>query len=86
MTAQIKFNEEINSFYIDGDFNFSIGHGYLTEDRKQMLRKIEFDLDLNFPQIINPLQTEMEVFDMFGEKLKNDFINFIIKWSEEKYK
>ena len=68
-----KIKIENSVLQIDGDFNFELSQTIFTEDLVP-IKKITFDWCLEISQEVMMRFDEDMILEMFGEKLKQDFI------------
>lgn len=74
MKAQYpKIKIENGELQIEGDFKFELSSTIITEDLIP-IKKITFDWNLEISQTEITTYGEDEILEMFGEKLKRDFI------------
>lgn len=72
----LKFNEN-HEPYIDGNYKFELSNDAVFTDDFIPSKEITFKWSVESMQDMYALQTDNELNEMFGEKLKQDFITFL---------
>ena len=76
MKTQVpKLKIENKELQIDGDFKFEVSPTILTEDLIP-IKKVTFDWCVEISQAEMMFHGEDKILELFGEKLKQDFIKF----------
>jgi hypothetical protein len=74
MKTQVpKLKIENEELQIDGDFKFEVSSTIITEDLIP-IKKVTFDWCVEISQAEMMIYGEDKVLELFGEKLKQDFI------------
>jgi len=74
--AKIILNYETMKPEIEGDFKFTASALYLDPVNSITYKEIRFPLNVELPQHPDAKYTNDELYEMMGEKLKQDFIAF----------
>lgn len=72
-TTYPKFVIKNNELFIDGNFNFHFSETFVTEDLIPV-KNIKFDWCIEMAQDVKQIHNEDHICEIFGEKLKQDFI------------
>jgi len=72
-TQTPKIKIENGELQIDGDFKFELSPTIITEDLIP-IKKVTFDWCVEISQAELMIYGEDKILEMFGEKLKHDFI------------
>jgi hypothetical protein len=76
MKTQVpKIKIENGELQIDGDFKFELSPTIITEDLIP-IKKVTFDWCVEISQAEMMTYGEDKIMEMFGEKLKQDFVKF----------